>query len=652
VAETTADPFYAVASDPSGSLYDPSYRQFDFEGYRVWKSMTGRPDDWQLLADYDAPSSIARDADVILQAGVYGGTPEFDAATTEGYFLSYGGTGLYNMHEYVVSIEGGTQKVKVWDVSLGGQEIPCNTYADGDDWWYYVGDNSMFELFDSSLNYLSSDSTRNANGINDQYVPGMLMYVGGMAIQFPNAPAPAGTVIWRIIPSQEENYGANTTVAHSYIDANLINGQTYYYAVTAYDFQLSSPRSLESGRSLSQAVVVPRSEPNGMSTPAASAATHVTGSSDGVASVEVVDPSAVTGHTYRVGFKVDGSWFVRDLSKAAGSDTVLNNQTNQAGGFDYPIVDGVLVKVVGPSIGIESTSYTPSANRYFTGYAGVYEALTGVDWGWGTTVVGADYVKIEVRYNGGTTKVPVYLRGGSPNYGYDGAGIVPAEIWDVTNNRRLAAVLVEQNGLPTHDMTWAPGISQAGREYLFILAQTYTDDENSAEWTFFKNTNFFASTDQYPIMTATWPVARDDGSGNPRTWTLGDVWKINPYLVNTPGDVFEYKTTARVAVDSLLDMSGITVVPNPFIIRHELMPNENNPALYFTNLPPSCDIRIYTLAGDLVTVINHSSGATASGTAVWDLRNNNFQRVASGLYLYHVQDASGRTFIGKFAVVR
>ncbi|HQK23852.1 MAG TPA: hypothetical protein PLM66_13265, partial [Candidatus Latescibacteria bacterium] len=317
------------------------------------------------------------------------------------------------------------------------------------------------------------------------------------------------------------------------------------------------------------------------------------------------------------------------------------------------IVDGVLVKVIGPSIGIESTSYTPSSHRFFTGYAGVYEALTGVDWGWGTTVTGVDYAKIEVRFNGGTTRVPVYLRGGSPNYGYVGAGIVPAEIWDVTNNRRLAAVIVEQAGRPEHDMVWAPSLTQAGREYLFILAQTYDPDTTSAAWTFFRNNPLLANASKFPIMTATWPVARDDGSGAPMTWTLGDVWKINPYLVNTPNDVFEYKTTARVAVDSLVDMSKITVVPNPFIIRHELMPNENNPALYFTNLPPVCTVRIYTLSGDLVTVLQHAtSGAAASGTAVWDLRNNNFQRVASGLYLYHVEDASGRTFVGKFAVVR
>jgi hypothetical protein len=50
--ETTSDPYYDIVSKP-GPLYDPFYRQYDFEGYRIWRSLTGQTDDWQLLASYD-----------------------------------------------------------------------------------------------------------------------------------------------------------------------------------------------------------------------------------------------------------------------------------------------------------------------------------------------------------------------------------------------------------------------------------------------------------------------------------------------------------------------------------------------------------------------------------------------------------------------
>jgi hypothetical protein len=95
------------------------------------------------------------------------------------------------------------------------------------------------------------------------------------------------------------------------------------------------------------------------------------------------------------------------------------------------------------------------------------------------------------------------------------------------------------------------------------------------------------------------------------------------------------------------------VVPNPFIVRHELMANKENPSLMFTNVPSKCKISIYTLAGDLVDIVNHeTSGTSTSGTALWDLRNSNFQRVASGIYLFVVDDLNGEKRVGKFAVVR
>jgi len=544
-AETTPDPFFAVASDPASTLYDPRYRQFDFEGYRVWRSSTGNLNDWQLLADYDVVSVVPRDAVISLQAGGYGGALGYDAATTEGYFLNRGGTELFNGHEYLVMVEGGTQRVKVYDVSLGGQEIPCNTASDGADWWLHVGDNSRFELFDATLGYLSSDPERNANGTYDQYVPGMVMYVGGMALRFADVAAPAGTVIWRVVSSKEENFGGNTSVAHSYIDGGLRNGQTYYYAVTAYDFQLSSPRSLESAKSLSMTSISPRHDPS--DTTRVTAAVHSSGAGDGSVDVQVVDPLALTGHTYQVGFNNDGTWFVRDTNLPAGQDILIDHQTNLSGDLNYPIVDGVVVRVTAPPVGIKSTSYSPPENKWFVERSAGYEALTGQEWGWGTTVTAGDYVRVEVRFNGGSTLAPVYLRGGTPNYAYAGAGTIPAEIWDVSNNRRLAAAFVEQNGAASRDGNWLPSTAaDGGREYLFVLAQPYNPDTMSAEWDFFRSKSLLADASQFPIMTGSWIVAKEGVDPS-----AGDVWAITPYLAVNPDDVFEYRTIRAPAASSM-----------------------------------------------------------------------------------------------------
>ena len=70
--EATGDPYFAVASEattvqPGGGppvpnpLYDPNYRQFDVEGYRLYRGRTDAPSSMQLIAQYDYAGTVFRD---------------------------------------------------------------------------------------------------------------------------------------------------------------------------------------------------------------------------------------------------------------------------------------------------------------------------------------------------------------------------------------------------------------------------------------------------------------------------------------------------------------------------------------------------------------------------------------------------------------
>jgi len=48
---TGGDPFFAIASDPTSVLYDPNFRQFDVEGYRIYRGRT--TGDLQIVAQFD-----------------------------------------------------------------------------------------------------------------------------------------------------------------------------------------------------------------------------------------------------------------------------------------------------------------------------------------------------------------------------------------------------------------------------------------------------------------------------------------------------------------------------------------------------------------------------------------------------------------------
>jgi hypothetical protein len=86
--------------------------------------------------------------------------------------------------------------------------------------------------------------------------------------------------------------------------------------------------------------------------------------------------------------------------------------------------------------------------------------------------------------------------------------------------------------------------------------------------------------------------------------------------------------------------------------------------LHFYNLPEKCEVRIYTLAGDLVDSFNHSgylfddaslnqNGIFSGGEHAWDIVSKFDQAIATGLYLYTVKDErTGDIHKGKFVIIK
>ncbi len=133
-------------------------------------------------------------------------------------------------------------------------------------------------------------------------------------------------------------------------DKPLVNGQSYYFAVTAYNFNSSPgavPATLESSPTVLE--IVPQSSKPGVRYSFASGDTiHSThaGASDGVVSAFVVDPARLTGHTYRVSFDTTGGSTKWNLKDVTANTTLLASQTNQTGAPSFS-VDGLQIGVVG-----------------------------------------------------------------------------------------------------------------------------------------------------------------------------------------------------------------------------------------------------------------------------------------------------------------
>ncbi|MEM8486284.1 MAG: hypothetical protein AAF564_12100 [Bacteroidota bacterium] len=157
-------------------------------------------------------------------------------------------------------------------------------------------------------------------------------------------------------------------------------------------------------------------------------------------------------------------------------------------------------------------------------------------------------------------------------------------------------------------------------------------------------------------QVASWQVDFEDIGAMPDG---GDVFFIRTSKPFNANDAFSINTTGATT-DTVLAREGlrdIYVVPNPYVASSSFEPT--NPVsrsergdrrLYFANVPQRCTIRIYTLAGELVDTIFHDS-ALSDGKAFWDLRTKDNMNIAYGLYIFHVESDEG-TVIGKFAVIK
>ena len=82
---------------------------------------------------------------------------------------------------------------------------------------------------------------------------------------------------------------------------------------------------------------------------------------------------------------------------------------------------------------------------------------------------------------------------------------------------------------------------------------------------------------------------------------------------------------------ALLDLTNI--VPNPYYAYSTYETSAIDNRVKFTNLPPKCDISIYTLDGALVRRIKKDDLSTETD---WNLKNGAGVPIASGMYIIHI----------------
>ena len=461
----------------------------------------------------------------------------------------------------------------------------------------------------------------------------------------------------------------------------LVNGQTYYYAVTAYAYNPdpTSPfRALESTPVV--LAVTPQSPPPGTryygTVGDTLTVTRKSGKSDGQVVAILVDPSITTGHTYQVRFDNAGNWFVVDVNE----NKVKASSSNQSGDDAYPVVDGVLVKVMGPPLeGKEWLVTQGAADRWFTAAPSAHGELLfgGAYLGpnfTGSSVAPGDFKSVEIRF---TAKTAYDDANGNGKYDlgekyyfdvtkgqkaffyrtwnngtYEGFFDVPFQVYDIENPaqpRQLNVVVRDRNA----NLQW--DISDAAEEvtpyeYVWILDDNY--DPTGTRWNPSTGTGFMTNGSNhsaYPVLWALWLGQR----GTREPYGADVTIQLIPNRVNTPADTFQYVTQKPTIGDIQLakeDVEKINAFPNPYYGFNLMETDRLVKYITFNHLPKKATIRIFNLAGVLVRTIYKDDDTQF---ARWDLRNEHNLPVASGIYIAHIDMPEiGKTKIVKLMIVQ
>jgi hypothetical protein len=110
----------------------------------------------------------------------------------------------------------------------------------------------------------------------------------------------------------------------------------------------------------------------------------------------------------------------------------------------------------------------------------------------------------------------------------------------------------------------------------------------------------------------------------------------------------DYSVTNEFVATTAGNLEQVHPVPDPYYVTNAFEQSTENKIIKFVNIPTDAIIRIYSLSGVLVRVLEHHS--VASSEEVWDVRNRNGQVVSSGVYFFHIEAGAARR-VGRMTVV-
>jgi hypothetical protein len=446
--------------------------------------------------------------------------------------------------------------------------------------------------------------------------------------------------------------GNDSGLRHTFIDTDVQNGQTYYYAVVSYDrgfYTITADGKADgitpsectsiirtdlSGNAkpdINTAVVIPRAPSAGYIAPGTDGVILHVGPGTGSFSLAVLNPDSVkAGHTYRVTFE-NSSRFqnsakpyfsLRDetLGLLIGEKKQILSRPEESS-----IVDGFIGYVVNDA----SISIIKSQSEWKTGFSnlGVKIGSLETDPAYAGVSVAypADY---EIRYYD-------HIVDSSSQAGFFDVQI-PTKfmIWNVTENRKTQFILLDNRG----DSSLAPG-----NKAVIVVGDSLGKSMKLGEY------------------RAAWKIEPfiDTLAGPLKLPQPNDIYGFATTKPFRTGESFQFRMKG-FGVDrtaATFGLNKIAVVPNPYVGAASWEPQNlfrsgrGERRVYFIHLPARCTIRIYTVSGVPVQTLHHDTEID-NGQEPWNLVSKDGMDISYGIYIFHVDAPDIGEKIGRFVVVK
>jgi len=449
---------------------------------------------------------------------------------------------------------------------------------------------------------------------------------------------------------------------YSYTDEEVLNGISYYYAVTSFDYNTpgdpANPNqdvwvSLESG--YWPKAVTPRSEPGNLEVARGTNLRMVRGGTNVLTlQPNVISSIAVTGNSYRMiwdkislgigelprySYKVynetEDEW---TLGTAVTVPTEITYDVSTGDSVEVWEADFVTPVFDGIQLEGEISIHTDSAHFHLPDSIRVTSGTYS-----GNLQIAEFFEPQGAELNHTTPEVKIWA--------YRGFGGIEIH-WARTNDTLTARIsyVVDPTNPVEIPVDLAVGDGWCFGPHLpFNPPKSYLAQSDLAGWFYISGVRYFFNGGAR--MSAAGFASIDSGD----VWTI---YSSAPLAVPCSGNEFVFDTE-RFQYAAKSDMELIRVVPNPYIVRADWDRSKDYRKIQFVNLPSECTIRIYNLAGDIVRTIEHaatSEGAAyqgnLGGTEEWDLLTRDNQLIASGIYIYYVSTDNGDERTGKFAIIR